>query len=585
MSRTNVVGSSGATLGNGSTVVSFPTITFPSIGVQTANMMADDTATCGSNTIFTGTRVQAQGCIAETGRQQNSRLFSVTVGTGNENNNTLNQNINVVNGAVPVAPQCSNTTDDDSDTLIDTNDPGCHTDGDPTNPVTYDPNDDDETDPAVSCWVQNPSASVSSCNSICGSGGGYPATSAAGSQCLSGESRPAEAITALGTGNPPFYWNCWPGGSCPTANTNTNTTVGNMCYSPGQRRDNDATDRIVGCYCDGITTATACSGSPAPASQAPVVSVSLTTDGGATYQPSPGPISVSPAQAAVMEVRWDVISTGSNLTCNGTADFTPVNIPVPSGQQSPPASARPTAGGPVKNYGVTCTDSNGTGSDSIAVRIPAAPTNVTLDVKKVTQSTWTTNAASTPFQIGIPDNTIHLQWASVGATSCLGNTVNGPGGNSAGAFSTGGLSAGIDNTVNSPDIGNYALYSVNCSSLGGNLSQQIEVQRPAPAPILTITDPSTGQPATLVDIGTTVHISWDTNGNDFTQCGLTGPAWTVNDPLPSATGTNVPIVIQGESDFILDCKANIISPTTGQPINRASTITKKVNVTSDFTES
>lgn len=45
-------------------------------------------------------------------------------------------------------PQCSDGVDNgDADDLVDENDPGCHTDGDPDNPDSYDPNDDDETDP------------------------------------------------------------------------------------------------------------------------------------------------------------------------------------------------------------------------------------------------------------------------------------------------------------------------------------------------------------------------------------------------------------------------------------------------------
>ena len=42
-------------------------------------------------------------------------------------------------------PQCSDDADNDGDQLIDENDPGCHTDGDPNNPDSYDPRDDDET--------------------------------------------------------------------------------------------------------------------------------------------------------------------------------------------------------------------------------------------------------------------------------------------------------------------------------------------------------------------------------------------------------------------------------------------------------
>lgn len=46
----------------------------------------------------------------------------------------------------PTTPQCSDGIDNDGDTKIDADDPGCHTDGDSTNPDSYDPNDDDEVD-------------------------------------------------------------------------------------------------------------------------------------------------------------------------------------------------------------------------------------------------------------------------------------------------------------------------------------------------------------------------------------------------------------------------------------------------------
>jgi hypothetical protein len=42
-------------------------------------------------------------------------------------------------------PQCSDSKDNDADVLIDTADPGCHTDGNANNAATYDPNDNDET--------------------------------------------------------------------------------------------------------------------------------------------------------------------------------------------------------------------------------------------------------------------------------------------------------------------------------------------------------------------------------------------------------------------------------------------------------
>lgn len=45
-------------------------------------------------------------------------------------------------------PECSDGVDNDDaeDTLADEDDPGCHTDGDPDNPDSYDPDDDDESD-------------------------------------------------------------------------------------------------------------------------------------------------------------------------------------------------------------------------------------------------------------------------------------------------------------------------------------------------------------------------------------------------------------------------------------------------------
>lgn len=45
-------------------------------------------------------------------------------------------------------PQCSNNVDDadPEDTVLDIDDPGCHRDGDASNPATFEPLDDDETD-------------------------------------------------------------------------------------------------------------------------------------------------------------------------------------------------------------------------------------------------------------------------------------------------------------------------------------------------------------------------------------------------------------------------------------------------------
>ena len=67
-------------------------------------------------------------------------------------------------GAAAAPPQCSDTTDNDGDGVIDADDPGCHSDGDADNPDSYDPNDDDEANgggaPACSDGVDNDGDSV-----------------------------------------------------------------------------------------------------------------------------------------------------------------------------------------------------------------------------------------------------------------------------------------------------------------------------------------------------------------------------------------------------------------------------------------
>lgn len=42
-------------------------------------------------------------------------------------------------------PRCQDGIDNDGDGLVDTFDPGCHTDGNPSNPASYNPNDNDES--------------------------------------------------------------------------------------------------------------------------------------------------------------------------------------------------------------------------------------------------------------------------------------------------------------------------------------------------------------------------------------------------------------------------------------------------------
>ncbi len=48
------------------------------------------------------------------------------------------------NSCPPPASACSDTLDNDNDNLTDSQDPGCHTDGNPNNPNSYDPTDNNE---------------------------------------------------------------------------------------------------------------------------------------------------------------------------------------------------------------------------------------------------------------------------------------------------------------------------------------------------------------------------------------------------------------------------------------------------------
>jgi LPXTG-motif cell wall-anchored protein len=68
-------------------------------------------------------------------------------GNGNGNNGSGNGNGNgngAGNGNGNGGPQCSNGIDDDGDGVIDSADPGCHTDGNANNAASFNPNDDSE---------------------------------------------------------------------------------------------------------------------------------------------------------------------------------------------------------------------------------------------------------------------------------------------------------------------------------------------------------------------------------------------------------------------------------------------------------
>lgn len=59
---------------------------------------------------------------------------------------------NTFAGTPPPAAACANGVDDDEDGFVDSNDPNCHTDGNPTNTASYNPSATTETGTLPVCW-------------------------------------------------------------------------------------------------------------------------------------------------------------------------------------------------------------------------------------------------------------------------------------------------------------------------------------------------------------------------------------------------------------------------------------------------
>jgi LPXTG-motif cell wall-anchored protein len=75
-------------------------------------------------------------------------VFVLTVGSTSLTKATTasSEAISAAPPAEASGPQCSDMIDNDGDGVIDSADPGCHSDNDATNPASYNPNDDNETD-------------------------------------------------------------------------------------------------------------------------------------------------------------------------------------------------------------------------------------------------------------------------------------------------------------------------------------------------------------------------------------------------------------------------------------------------------
>ncbi len=90
-------------------------------------------------------------------------------------------------------------------------------------------------------WIQTNSQD---CTTVCRSIGLNNAPSPEGALCVSGEHRVNSAIGKIVYNNGTWGSGCVGGiNQCPSASS------GAFCYGPGQKHDNDRTDRTAGCFC------------------------------------------------------------------------------------------------------------------------------------------------------------------------------------------------------------------------------------------------------------------------------------------------------------------------------------------------
>jgi len=175
--------------------------------------------------------------------------------------------------------------------------------------------------------------------------------------------------------------------------------------------------------------------------------------------------------------------------------------------------------------------------------------------------------STSPFRISSGQD-IELEWASTDATNCVG-TVSGD--SAAGGFSIGGATSGtIGSSLTEPSDGTSATYTVICDNFVGSASASIVVQTMS-------TNISLAAAPQVVNLVDTVILTWDVGGNDPASCTITGPnGYSLNLAGQLATDSVSGIVIDGESDFTLNCVPNGFNP--------GASAATKVQISGDFTE-
>ncbi|MBX2866526.1 hypothetical protein KTR10_01005 [Candidatus Kaiserbacteria bacterium] len=234
-------------------------------------------------------------------------------------------------------------------------------------------------------------------------------------------------------------------------------------------------------------------------------------------------ISISPSsitEGGSATVTWSS-TNASSCSGNGSGFST-------GGSTSGSDSVSPSS---TTTYTVTCTGAGGSDSDSDTLTVNTPAPSASLEVRNVTQGGgWTGSNI-----IILPGDQVYLRWDSDDATSCNGSN-----------FSTGGDTDGTQTSVSEPSAGNQTVFSVSCSGSGGSDSDSLRVTAQA-------TDPSLSADSTNVREGETITFSYDMEGNDPSQCTLTGPGISyLAGSFSNQTGT-VETTVSGDSTFILDC--------------------------------
>lgn len=246
-----------------------------------------------------------------------------------------------------------------------------------------------------------------------------------------------------------------------------------------------------------------------------------------------------------IDVRWTISPSHDSTNCTATG-FTLPATPYPSGS-APQAGL---SANTTYTYTLQCDNDGGSSPTlSVSVRVPRVPTTV-LDA--------ILNGSTVPYPptiIVAGGDTLSMEWDTTSVES--GDLVTCE--STAGwGFSTGiGKPASGVDPVNLPPVNTAATYTVQCTGLGGASQASVEVEHPAPAVDIWV------EPA-LLNTGDTTEVFWEITGRTPANCTLTSAGLSGSPIILSAdSGTVTSEAIEGETDFILECVAEGITPADG----------------------